>query len=626
MINIKLLFIEDNENDVLLTIRKLKKKFIIDKYNFVDNKDDLIQKLSENKWDLILCDYSIPGFNAPDALNIFKSFNIDIPFIILSGAIGEESAIDIMKSGAADVILKNNLSRLFPVIERELKEAKIRHKNKIIENENKKLKLAVEQSPVLIIITDPEGYIEYVNPKFEKVTGYTFQEIKNKKPSILKTGYTSKNEYNKLWKNILSGKEWKGEFKNKKKNGETYWETAAISPILDENGSIKNFIGIKEDITEKKELEQKLIHSEKLSAVGQLAAGVAHEFNNILGLIRLNAQALLYSDGFNINPELNSEFIESLKTIDEQTKRGEQIVSNMMTFSAINNPKKQVCYIQDIIEKVIKIQKKQFTLENIKILTDLQKTNPVNIDSGQMQQVFLNLTINARHAMNEQDNGILKISVYEKNNLIHIMFKDNGKRIFTPFFSTKGAHAKNNSKIKGTGLGLSVTHNIITSHKGSITVDSEPNIGTTFKIGLPVYLKENVNIETPEKKIGITHNYDKTKKFLIVDDEKQITDILFKVLKLLKFNNIVVSNDSKKVIELIKNESFDLIFMDILMPKIDGKQLVRQIREFNKNIPIIIVSGTLELEQKVTEGLDIQGFIKKPFDIEDIFNIIKQNT
>ncbi len=143
----------------------------------------------------------------------------------------------------------------------------------------RQLSLAVEQSPVSIMITDPKGRITYVNPRFSECTGYQPGEVIGRNPRILKSGHTSPDEYKKLWQTITGGGEWRGEFHNKKKNGELYWESVAITPIKDAKGAISHFLAIKEDITEHKAMESQLRQAQKLEAIGQLAAGIAHEIN-----------------------------------------------------------------------------------------------------------------------------------------------------------------------------------------------------------------------------------------------------------------------------------------------------------------------------------------------------------
>lgn len=241
------------------------------------------------------------------------------------------------------------------------------------------------------------------------------------------------------------------------------------------------------DITEQKKLQEQLIHSAKLSAVGQLAAGIAHEFKNILSVIMGFIQVLASTD------EKPDDFDDILKIMGNETKRGNDIVSDMMLFSRPKNPKKEICYIQFVIDTVLRLQQKMFTINSIEVVKDFQKTSMVSVDIGQIQQVLLNLCINAIHAMQPNGSGTLTIKVYEVGNELKISFSDDGigmekqtkLKIFEPFFTTKKTDEESGTAIAGTGLGLSITYSIIKNHNGKIFVETEKGRGTTFIIMLP---------------------------------------------------------------------------------------------------------------------------------------------
>ncbi|MBA4182294.1 MAG: hypothetical protein C0506_17060, partial [Anaerolinea sp.] len=173
------------------------------------------------------------------------------------------------------------------------------------------LSRAIEQSPASVVITDTQGCIQYVNPKFEQLTGYSFSEVRGRNPRILKSGATSGQEYGELWSTILAGEIWEGEFENRRKDGSMYLERATISPVRDEAGVIRHFVAVKEDITERRALELKLVQAQKLEAIGLLAGGVAHDFNNLLTVING------YSELLSANPALPEELRKQVRTIFE---------------------------------------------------------------------------------------------------------------------------------------------------------------------------------------------------------------------------------------------------------------------------------------------------------------------
>lgn len=276
MKKLKILMLEDNKLDAELIKEELK----VHKFDFasklVETEKDFINAIHNFKPDLILSDYNLPQFTGFEALEISKELVPDIPFIIVTGSLSEEAAVDSMTRGAWNYVVKENLLRLTPAIENALKLKAEKDKYNLAEEELIKLSTAVTQSPSVIKITDLSGNLEYVNPKFTDLTGYTSEEVIGKNSRILKSGKQSREVYKELWENITSGKAWHGEFQNKKKNGELYWISVAISPISDKQGKIINYLEVATDITEKKQTEELLRENEE-----QYRAVVENSHNGI---------------------------------------------------------------------------------------------------------------------------------------------------------------------------------------------------------------------------------------------------------------------------------------------------------------------------------------------------------
>src|SRR6056297_1569524 len=256
---LSILLLEDNPADAELIKAELKRaKINLEQFHVIDNKTDFLRELKDFSMDVILSDYSLPQFDAISALKIVREKMPDLPFIVVTGTLDEETAVDTIKSGAWDYVLKERMVRLGPALKNALKLKAEKDKSREAEEEIRKLSIAMEQSPSSVMITDKEGHLEYVNPKFEETSGYSREEVIGKKPSFLESEDTDKEIFEQLWDTILAGKEWRGTFKNIKKNGSAYWEKATIAPITNEKKEIVKFICLKEDITQKIKAENKI--------------------------------------------------------------------------------------------------------------------------------------------------------------------------------------------------------------------------------------------------------------------------------------------------------------------------------------------------------------------------------
>ncbi len=255
---IKVLLIEDDLIDQMAFKRLVKNQNLAYDYMIADSVRSAREILSQNDFDIIIADFNLGDGNAFDVLDD----SVDIPYVFITGSGDEEVAVKAMKRGARDYLIKDNdryYLHLLPVtVEQVVKHHKLEKTQMMAENRIKMLFHAVEQSSASVVITDPQGNIEYVNPKFIQVTGYKLEEVIGKNPRILKTEYHEKEFYEELWDSILSGKTWRGEFLNQKKNGLRYWEMATISPVYDDSGNIIHLIAVKEDVTEQKKVKQAL--------------------------------------------------------------------------------------------------------------------------------------------------------------------------------------------------------------------------------------------------------------------------------------------------------------------------------------------------------------------------------
>ncbi len=377
---------------------------------------------------------------------------------------------------------------------------------------------------------------------------------------------------------------------------------------------------------ERKSLQERLFQSAKLSAVGQLAAGVAHEFNNILHVILGHSQISQSEDSI-------ANIRESLQHIEKATERGSGIVMRLSEFATPKEPDFEIQDITDVIQETVKLQQRKILLENIDVRFEFGEHSDVLFDRDLMGQVFLNLLINSIHAIKPKGRGDIVISVNNMNTHQEIRFSDTGtgissetiNKIFEPFFSTKGAWAKDNLGITGTGLGLSVTHSIIEQHNGTISVESEEGKGTTFIIKLPI--PEEKDIKKTDKLVDKVNNDNKLSKdlkILIIDDEEEMLNLMKLILKNNGFKNCVTEKSADQAVRIFNEFGPDVVFLDILMPIIDGMQIFEELKLINREIPVVFMTGKQDGKENDYKNMGVYAFLKKPFAIDNIFRILNK--
>ncbi len=493
-----------------------------------------------------------------------------------------------------------------------------------------KLSMAVQQSPVSIVITDIQGNIEFVNSEFTKMTGYERKEALGQNPRILKTNLTPPEEYERLWATISSGNVWSGEFPNKKKNGELFWEFATISPIMNSAGVITNYLAIEEDITNRKNLEAQLLQAQKLEAVGCLAGGIAHDFNNMLTAI--------FGYGGLLKNKLEKDL--PLKAMVDQilsaAEKSSNLTRQLLAFSRkqIIEPKET-----DLHELIRGIEKLLLRLigEDIEFNVQLaDKALTVMVDPGQIEQVLMNLCNNARDAM--PNGGLLAITTgtieldedYVKT---HDMKKPGLYACISVTDSGEGIHAKNINKIfepffttkelgKGTGLGLSIVYGIIKQHGGDITAYSEPGKGTTFRIYLPMIISHADEAKVPE----LVAPKGGTETILIAEDREDVRAMMRQVLEVAGYG-IIEAIDGDDAVEKFREHrsNIQLVMVDVIMPKKNGKEVSDEILKIKNDARILFCSGYTEdiiSRQGITgDGMD---FISKPVTPDSLLRKIRE--
>ena len=583
---------------------------------------EALDMYKKDKFELVIVDIRLPDMAGNYVVD--EMFNIcpSTEYIYITGNACIDSAIEAVRQ--ARVLSYEakplNIDGILRTINQSIETRQMEKRCKEAELEIRKLSRVVEQSPVTVMITNIEGSVVYVNAKFMQLTGYTREDIIGKNPSILQSGKTSPEVYNDLWKTITSGQEWRGELCNMKKNGEDYLESACISAMIDENGKINHYIAVKEDITDKRRMEEALMQSEKLKSMGIITAGISHEFNNILAIISGNIQLLenTYKD--------DSVLTKALCTIMKAADDGAEISSNMLKFAKASHNTKELrpSDIRVMLMQSIDFTKPRWANEaqaggiEYKMDTEGMKRVPsIMCKPSEMREIFINLINNALDAM--PGGGIISFSTWSDNDTVFVNVTDNGegmavgvkKNIFDPFYSTKG--------VAGTGLGMSMVYGVVDRHGGKIEVESGLGKGSTFALQFPITNKEVSSTVTPEPE---QETDVKNLRILVVDDQKAICDIHDQFLTSAGHKVKTVDNGAD-AINIVKAEEFNLVLCDLAMPDVYGYDVIESINKLGKRPKIGIMTGWKEQMKPIDdEEFKVDFIIKKPFKHAELRNHI----
>lgn len=628
---LRLLLVEDSKVDAELLIRALQRFGYVPVWERVETPEDFQQALARQSWDLVLADYALPRFSGLDALEWVNASGLDVPFILVSGTIGEETAVAAMQAGAYDYLLKDRLTRLGAAVQRSLERAEQRRANRRAQEQSRLLFHAVEQSPTSITITDVAGNIEHVNPRFTELTGYTLDEVRGQNPRFLKSELTLPAEYARLWKTITAGREWRGEFANRKKNGDLYWESAAISPVRDDQGKILHYVKVGEDITQRKRadeslraLEAQLRQAQKMEALGELAGGIAHDFNSFLGAIIMNAQLAQ-------SAAADGQIAEYLDCVISASRQAAGLARQMLTFSRRDEQQRRPLQLGPVIHEALRLLEASLP-EGVTIAVEIPgESRTVLADASQIQQVLVNLWTNACHAL-PASGGRITVALADVDvdaetaarhpelhpgPYVRLSVQDNGQgmppevqqQVFEPFFTTK-------ARGQGTGLGLPVVRSIVKAHQGEILVTSDLGAGTTMQVFFP----EQPRPAAAEAGERALLRPGQGQRVLLVDDHKSIRAAMQAVLEQLGY--VVAAFDSPTAALAAfrtQAEQFDAILTDLSMREMNGAELAREILAIRSGIPIVVVSGydLAGIDQRLRD-LGIHEILTKPVQRESL--------
>lgn len=493
-----------------------------------------------------------------------------------------------------------------------------------------RLQTAIEHTAESIVITDKNGRIQYVNPSFEKITGYTREEAIGKNPRVLRSGRHNREFYRKMWKTLFHGKVWKGHFINRKKDGSLYEEEATISPIFNPDGNITAYVAVKRDVTEQLSLEKQLRQTQKMEAIGTLAGGIAHDFNNILAAI------LGYAEMAREDCPPDSTIADDLDKVLTAGHRARDLVQQILAFSRQTDTERILFSPEAIVKEAIKILRPSIPT-TIDIHQNIEPDiGSIHADPTQFNQILMNLCTNAYHVM-EKDGGKLTISLkrttleakgpyhgfeIKSGQFIQLTVQDTGpgiprdlkEKIFEPYFTTKKVG-------QGTGMGLAIVHGIVRSLEGIIEVESPPEGGAAFHVYLPVFQEKAVSAN-PTADRSLAGN----EKILLVDDEEMLVNMGKDMLERLGYSVTVKRNGRQALEEFRKNpDQFDIIITDQTMPGMTGINLSREILAIRPDMPVILCSGYSSIiSEDKANAIGIRKYIMKPVTQKTIARLIRE--
>ena len=489
------------------------------------------------------------------------------------------------------------------------------------------VKFALDASAI-VAITDQTGKITFVNDKFCEISKFSREELIGQDHRIINSKYHPKEFIADLWKTIANGKIWRGDIRNRAKDGSLYWVSTTIVPFLDKNGKPYQYIAIRYDITHQKRTEEHLFRSQRMESIGTLAGGIAHDLNNILSPILMSVDMLLMN-------ETDDETERWLNVIRENAERGAELVKQVLSFARGMKGKRTNIQLKHLIKDHVKVLGETLP-KSISIKYNIEPDLwTISADPTQIQQVLMNMSINARDAM--PDGGSLMIAAKNTyldeftakinfdaavGNYVLLTISDTGigvsdehkNRIFDPFFTTKEIG-------KGTGLGLALAQTIVKSHGGFINLYSEPGTGTKFAVYLPVSESENSILPKTNIKHFPAGNGE---LILVVDDEENIRETSRASLERFNYRVVTAEDGNDGLAQFSANHSeIALVLSDMAMPGLDGFGLIRKIREIDPNVKIIAMSGLLTEDQtEMLKDLNVTSVLAKPFTAENILNIL----
>ena len=621
------LIVEDAEDDALLLVRELRRGGFEPAFERVDTPDALRAALARQEWDILFADYSMPHFSGTAALALVRERELDLPFIFVSGTIGEDTAVEAMRAGAQDYVTKGNLKRLLPAVERELQDARERRDRKRAEATlrvtQERLRQVTASSTAVLYATAVTGETfrpTWVTENITRIMGYDPAEALG--PTWWTDHLHSEDRDPVLAAvpSILSRDHLAFEYRFRHKDGSYHWIHDEARLTRDSAGRPVEVFGSWVDITERKALEMQLLQAQKMEAVGLLAGGVAHDFNNVLTAIGGYAEL--------VREDLPGEDARrhDVEEILRATERAATLTRQLLAFSRRQVLAPRVLDLNGVVAGVDNMLRRLIGAD-VELRTALApELGAVRADPGQLEQVIMNLVVNARDAMPRGGKLTLETANAELDEsyalehpavvagpYVMLAVSDSGvgmdaatqARVFEPFFTTK-------EKGKGTGLGLATVYGIVKQSGGNIWLYSEPGRGTTFKIYLP-------RVDQPPEQLAAAPAPRAAPRgsetVLLVEDDEAVRALARKMLAAHGYT-VLAAASGAEALKLAADHTgpIHLLVTDVVLPGMSGRELATRFQSVRPGLKVLYTSGYTD-DAVVHHGVLDPGiaFLQKPF-------------
>ncbi|HEV3510597.1 MAG TPA: response regulator [Candidatus Sulfotelmatobacter sp.] len=626
---VRVLLVGNKEEDFFLVreILEQNRSMLTAELDHAGSLDDAKSQLQKKAYDLVLFEHGTGDAEAVQLVAELHEGGVSVPFILLTEGADEKTVAEIIEADTWNCVARSQIdgATLIRTIHNTLALHSLQKERQVVNESLRKLSRAVEQSPDTVVITDRQGIIEYVNPAFEALTGYTRQEACGRTPRILKSGEQGPEIYQDLWSTIVAGNVFRGILVNRKKNGELYYEEERICPVRDGGGEITHFIAHGRDLTDRLRLEAQLLQAQKMDAVGRLAGGVAHDFNNLLTIITSYSELAL--DEVPRDSGLENKIHEILLA----ARRAAELTRQLLAFSRKQPQALRVVELNRVIADIAKTLPRLIGEDIEFTFVAGQGVGPVRVDPVQIEQVLMNLAANARDAMPQ--GGHLRVetsNVYLDSDYVQakpaviplgryalITVSDDGAgipreilpHVFEPFYTTKPSG-------KGTGLGLATVYGIVKQNKGYIWVYSEADSGTVFRVYLPCVSERSRTGEgRPRDTAKLAGG---TETLLLVEDEGAVRRASAEFLRQQGYT-VLEAKDGLEALEIARRHgsAIDLLVTDVVMPNMSGGELARELGRLRPDMKFLFVSGyagKTVLDHKVVD-LNV-NFLQKPYTLK----------